>query len=296
MVDDKRPQEERKMKNITAITKLPAIALTAALAISALPFTALKSNAATVSPKAATQTISDANMNEFKNYYDSSSAFLAIHGDELADDVRIALDTARSQAYNALVSDSGYLEAMSGLRIQLSYAQASLAGTRADTNAAPAPVIGTAAANLAGIGTNNVSAATANRVATIYSTNRNLPASMIKTRLLNDFVERLYSYVFGRPCDQAGRDAYVNAMINGDMTANDVVNNMLNSSEFASRNLSDEAFMTVIYQALLDRTPDASGLNNWVNALKTGTSRASVISYFESTDNWNGLCTFYGIN
>lgn len=289
--------EVKTMKNLNRKTIITAIALAAAIVTIGAPVIKKTTRAdSLVQIRAAVQQTDDATINSLKDLYDSSSAFLAIHSDELAPDVYIALDTARSQAYNSLQRESGYVEAMSGLRIQLSVAEASLEGRIADTNAAPAPVIGTAAANRLGIGTNWVSANTANTVATIYATNRNLPADMIRVRVLNNFVERLYSDIFGRPCDQAGRDRYVNDMINGTCTADDVVKSMFASSEFTSRNLSDETFMTVVYRAFLDREPDAQGLNNWVNQLRNGMTRSEIVDYFSTTENWAGICTFYGIN
>jgi Ca2+-binding RTX toxin-like protein len=49
-----------------------------------------------------------------------------------------------------------------------------------------------------------------------------------------------------------------------------VIAGFLNSPEFASKGLSNEQFVTQLYQGILDRNPDSGGLNGWVSALNTG--------------------------
>ena len=286
------------MKNTNRLTKVTSIVLTAAMASVMLPVAKATLRADTTAASQQTDYMDDSSLREFTNYYESANAFLSIHFSELPDDVRYALDGARTNAHFALVNKSGRAAACSDLRVQLEVAQATLANRAVDTNRAPDLVMGTAGANAAGMGTQFVSVNTANTVASIYRTasDYNLPPQMARQQILGSFVDRIYMSILGRNCEASARDSIVNAMMDGTMTANDVVEQVLGSPEFTSKNLSDSAFVTVLYKAFTDRNPDAQGFNNWVNALGNGTTRAQVISSFESSNGWTGLCSYYGIN
>ena len=239
--------------------------------------------------------VDDATRKTLTDLYDSASALLAAHGDELAGDVRIYLETMRSQAYDVLMYGGyqGHAESTSNMRVALAIAEANLAGTTANTNAMPDFVIGSSAYNE----THPllVSANMANTIATIYATNRNLPPEMIRVQVLNSFVERIYSTALGRTADTAGRDYWVNGIISGELSADDYAISILNSAEFQGRNLSDEAYVTALYKTFFDRNPDTAGLNNWVTALQSGASRADIVSAFTQSAEWNNICSYYGL-
>ncbi len=274
------------MKKTTRFTT--TIALTAALIALLIPMTAMSSR--------ADEAANDQTKADLAAYYDDASAFLATYGDELPNDIYVALDTSRSQAYPVIGTNSAdaHVTAISNLRIQLEVAEAYMEGRQADTSAAPHHVMGTAAANLNGV--NGVSADTANTVASIYSSNRNLPGYMIRAKVVENFVDRLYMDILGRHADAQSSKTYTDGIINGTMTANDVINSLLNCSEFNNRNLTNEQFVKVLYNAFLDRSADTAGLNNWVNALNNGTTRAQLAQTFSGLQAWNNLCAFYGID
>ena len=246
-------------------------------------------------PVRADDSYSDSTYAAVADYYDSASAFLSMHYNELPADVYVALDTARSNAYYALESKYGLDQALSGLRIQLEVAEATLAGIPSDTSRAPDYVSGTAAYN----STNALplSQATADSVATIYSTNRNLPGQMIRVLVVNNFVDRLYMSIFGRAATNQEKAVWVNGIISGQYTANDIINSMLSSAEFTSRNLSTEQYVSVLYRTFLDRDPDPAGLANWANAINSGAStRQQIADTFSALDQWHSICAYYGIN
>lgn len=246
-------------------------------------------------PVRADDSYSDSTYAAVADYYDSASAFLSMHYNEIPADVYVALDTARSNAYYALESKYGLDQALSGLRIQLEVAEATLAGIPSDTSRAPDYVSGTAAYN----STNALplSQATADSVATIYSTNRNLPGQMIRVLVVNNFVDRLYMSIFGRSATNQEKAVWVNGIISGQYTANDIINSMLSSAEFTSRNLSTEQYVSVLYRTFLDRDPDPTGLANWANAINSGAStRQQIADTFSSLDQWHSICAYYGID
>ena len=60
-------------------------------------------------------------------------------------------------------------------------------------------------------------------------------------------------------------------------------------------NLSNEEFVTLLYNTLFDRAPDEGGMKTWLSVLKTGASRKYVFSGFANSQEWKGLCANYGI-
>ena len=54
----------------------------------------------------------------------------------------------------------------------------------------------------------------------------------------------------------------------------EVAANLMISGEFQARNLSNEAFVKVVYRALLGRDADPSGLATWTEKLDGGMTRA----------------------
>ncbi len=278
----------KNIMNLKATRFTVTVALTAALIASLIPFTAMTSR--------ADEVVDDRTKADIVAYYDDASALLSIYGDELPADIYAALDTSRSQAYPVIGTSSldAHVTAISNLRIQLEVAEAYLEGRPANTTVAPHHVMGTAAANLEGV--NGVSADTANTVATIYSSNRNLPAYMIRTKIVENFVDRLYVNILGRHADARSSQDLVNGIINGTITTDDAAASLFNCAEFNSRNLTNEQFVKILYNTYLDRNADTTGLNNWVNALNNGTTRAQLIETFSGLQAWENLCTFYGID
>ena len=275
------------MKRI--ITKLAAAIITAALAFTIAPFAAVKNLPVAAAP------VDDNTYVALGDFYDSATAFLVLHYEDLPADVIAALENARARAWDALRTESGMEAAMSNLRVQLRCAQCALAGIPADTNIAPDYVIGTNAYNR--FCSLTTSAYTAGIVGGIYATHRGGDITYLRTLLCQNYVERLYINILGRTPDLAGRDAWVNGIMNGTYDANDVAFALLNSQEFVSRNLSSGEYMTVLYRTFLDREPDAAGLANWTNALNNNViTRAEVASFFATQSSWNNILSIYGLD
>lgn len=109
------------------------------------------------------------------------------------------------------------------------------------------------------------------------------------------FVNYLYEYILGRDADPSGRRGWVTALCNHTNTAAKVVEGFVFSDEFTGKNLSDTDYVTVLYNAILGRTPDASGLNAWVSVLDNGLSRRHVLKGFLESTEFASLCAKYGI-
>ena len=265
--------------------RLVAVALTVAMAFAAFPAgTAL-----------ANSKVSDQQYQNLCTYYDNATAFLVLYGDKIPADVYAALDTARNNAYPVFDNGDEYAFgiAISDLRMQLSVAQAALMNDPTRANGAPGAVMGTFEGINEGIGILTGDAAV--NVAATYSSSRNLPIYMAKSRITGEFVDRIYRSVLGRSSDDAGRQYWVTGIENGTYNPDDVVLTILNSQEFVGRNLNNEQYVTALYQAFLNRTPDSSGLANWVNALNNGASRQDIARGFASSAEWGLICEYYGL-
>ena len=109
------------------------------------------------------------------------------------------------------------------------------------------------------------------------------------------FVARLYKICLERRYEREGLDNWVRALVYRTATGSSVVNGFFNSQEFLNRNLSDEEFVIVAYHAILDREPDKSGLESWIDALRRGYTRNQVLDGFLKSTEFGELCEQYGI-
>src|SRR3972149_1564769 len=109
------------------------------------------------------------------------------------------------------------------------------------------------------------------------------------------FVTRFYVQCLGRQPDTVGLNEWAGRLLNGSQTGADVAEGFIFSQEFTGRNLSNEAFVTVLYRAFFDREPDSSGYGIWLGKLSSGTSRESVLDGFLKSQEFAELCNSYGI-
>ena len=109
------------------------------------------------------------------------------------------------------------------------------------------------------------------------------------------FVERLYECVLGRGSDSKGLSEWTQQLKNQANTGADVAYGFVFSQEFKDRNLSDEAYVKVLYRTFLDREADAEGLAGWIAVLDSGLSRMHVFKGFVESPEFTGICQDYGI-
>ena len=62
-----------------------------------------------------------------------------------------------------------------------------------------------------------------------------------------------------------------------------------------SKNLSNQDFIRTAYIALLDREPDQTGMQSWINILNQTGDRTRIIRGFVKSDEFMNLCNSYGI-
>jgi hypothetical protein len=101
---------------------------------------------------------------------------------------------------------------------------------------------------------------------------------------------RLYKAAFDRVPDDGGLGYWITKFDQG-ASAREVANAFVISGEFNSlygQSLSNEGFVTALYGNVLDRIPDAGGLNYWLDVMANNpaANRAGVLASFsESAEN-----------
>ena len=108
-------------------------------------------------------------------------------------------------------------------------------------------------------------------------------------------VYRLYQAAFDRVPDQGGLGYWINEIDRG-TGLSQAATGFINSAEFKAlygNNPSNSEFVTLIYDNVLHRTPDAGGYSYWMEQLSSGMTRENVlIGFSESTENKVALMAF----
>ncbi len=112
--------------------------------------------------------------------------------------------------------------------------------------------------------------------------------------LVSNFTERLYETCMNRPSDASGKEYWEN-QLNSGVTGADVAKMFIYSDEFNQAALSDEEFVTSLYEVFMGREPDNGGFEYWVNQLESGTSRDSIVDGFVNSNEWANVCFLAGI-
>lgn len=96
-------------------------------------------------------------------------------------------------------------------------------------------------------------------------------------------VWRLYAAVFSRVPDPEGISFWTGQLNQRDLGA--IAENFAQSPEFVETHgtLSDQQFVTLLYQSVLGREPDAGGLSHWEAQLQHGKARGEVVLAFSNS-------------
>lgn len=109
------------------------------------------------------------------------------------------------------------------------------------------------------------------------------------------FVTRLYQVCLNRTPDQAGLNDWVSGLKSGKNNGAATAAGFVFSKEFKGMNLCNDCFVTYMYKAFFDRSPDKSGYDNWVNQLNQGRTRGEIFGGFVGSQEFTNLCARYGI-
>lgn len=112
---------------------------------------------------------------------------------------------------------------------------------------------------------------------------------------VENFVERFYTEVLGRPSDTTGLQNWADSLENGSKTADDIAQGFFFSTEFTNQNLSNNDFVDIAYETFLNRAADSGGKSHWLSQLSGGLSRGDMIDGFIYSTEFNTLAQGYGI-
>tara|TARA_E500000331_G_scaffold80719_1_gene76233 strand:- start:172 stop:2538 length:2367 start_codon:yes stop_codon:yes gene_type:complete len=101
---------------------------------------------------------------------------------------------------------------------------------------------------------------------------------------------RLYNASFKRLPDPDGLKYWITQFSSGANDIRTVASSFLGSAEFAQRygdEVTDKKYVTTLYQNVLGRAPDTSGLNYWLGQLSSGaeTRYEALLGFAESAEN-----------
>ena len=97
-------------------------------------------------------------------------------------------------------------------------------------------------------------------------------------------VTRLYSAFFLRTPDAAGLEFWIDSKAGG-VSLEAIASEFAKSPEFQARygSLTNEQFVNLVYNNVLERTPDAEGKAFWLSKLDAGTSRGEMMIGFSNS-------------
>ena len=109
------------------------------------------------------------------------------------------------------------------------------------------------------------------------------------------FVTRFYQQCLSREPDAGGLTSWTGALTAKTQSGTDVARGFVLSPEFTNRNLDDEAFLDVLYQAFFNRAADAGGKAVWMAELGKGVLREDVLYGFIGAQEFTNLCGQFNI-
>ena len=108
------------------------------------------------------------------------------------------------------------------------------------------------------------------------------------------FVDRLYYVTLGRNADPEGKADWMERLING-MSGYEIAVGFFASREYQGKHPTTEETITSIYRTMLDRDPDAEGMNTWTNCLETASLEETLMGVAGSVE-FARLCEDAGIS
>lgn len=104
------------------------------------------------------------------------------------------------------------------------------------------------------------------------------------------FVTNLYVNALNRQPDETGLNNWVNQLVSGKTGGANVAQGIVFSQECINRNLNNDAWVTMLYPAVLGRPADDAGKKNWVNQLNSGVTRDQVFYNFVTSPEFDTYC------
>lgn len=112
---------------------------------------------------------------------------------------------------------------------------------------------------------------------------------------LTMYVDRLYSKALGREAESDGLNYHTGEILAGRITPVQAAQNFICSSEFRNRNLSDKAYVEVLYRTFMGREAEPSGLAYHLKRIAEGTGREEILLGFANSDEFKDIINSFGL-
>ena len=113
--------------------------------------------------------------------------------------------------------------------------------------------------------------------------------------LVTDFVNRNYLYALERKGESGGLNYYCQILLEKTLTPQQVAHSFVFSPECVNRGLSDRDFIAMLYHLYMGREADEGGMNYYLNALSSGTTRETVEAGFAASPEFADIVASYGL-
>ena len=113
---------------------------------------------------------------------------------------------------------------------------------------------------------------------------------------IETFLIYMYRSTLLRDPDTVGINYWYGKITQEGMSGEEVAYGFVFSQEMIGRNLSDDQYVRILYNAFLGRECDADGYAYWINQLASGSSRLDVYHGFSRSAEFAALCTNAGFN
>ena len=111
---------------------------------------------------------------------------------------------------------------------------------------------------------------------------------------IEEFVTRMYRIVLEREPD-AGSGTWIDGLMRGTFSGVRVADGFVMSDEFMNKDISNEAFVQILYRAFFGREADPEGLATWTGLLDAGCKKTYVFAGFANSIEFGDLCAEAGI-
>ncbi len=115
------------------------------------------------------------------------------------------------------------------------------------------------------------------------------------TSNIQSFVKRFYQKVLSRDAEAGGLIYWTDELVTGVRAGSDVARGFIFSQEFINRDVSDDEYLTILYQAFFNREPDNGGFTGWKTQLENGATKSEILDGFLYSQEFSNLCSNYGI-
>ena len=113
------------------------------------------------------------------------------------------------------------------------------------------------------------------------------PTALASITDKTSFWAHLYTCILGRQPDTSGLNYYVSQTGTGIASLRAAYQSMFGSSEYLTKQTSNDAYVASLYQCVLFRAADSSA-NYWSSQLSSGTARDSVLQSFINSPEFQG--------